>query len=184
MLLPRILKNHFLVSAVIFCVLLLLILILLVIPTVREIRRINNEVFSERRRLENLYSRGQLQKRVLGRYNEAKEKSEFLDEIFLTENQELQYIKAVEAQADRTGVRLKIAVGAADSTALANISKLLFTFEARGDWPALLTWLQKVEELPYYTNFSDATVVSQVEKDSTRAVTILKLNAETYWLKP
>ena len=181
---PKALKNHFLMATIVFSCLFLLMIIFFIIPALRQIKQINDEIFQERKRLENLYARGQLQKKVIGRYNQAKEKSQFLEEIFLTEGQELQYISTLEQAAAQTGIQLKITVGTADPVAIDNVSQLSFIFEVEGQWPNLLGWLQKVEELPYYTNFSDATAMSQFAQNSTSTITALKLNAETYWLRP
>lgn len=183
MTMPKIFKNHFLLTSVIFAGLFLVIFFLLVIPTIRQINKINKDVFEERKRLENLYASGQLQKKVIGRYNQAKEKAGFLEEIFLREGQELEYITKIENAAAAADVSVKINLGESEAEGNPDLSKLRFSFEGKGGWENLLQWLQKIEATPQYTNISEITAVASAERNSTSTAASLKINAETYWLK-
>ena len=71
------------VSTIAFTLMLVAIVVLLIIPSFKKIRSINEQVLEERKRLELLYTRGQVQKT----YGNVKEDAEFLNNILLKENQ-------------------------------------------------------------------------------------------------
>ena len=179
------LKNRMLVSAGLFCLALLAIVLLLIIPSLREIELINRQVYDERVRLEKLYVRGQLQKKVRENYAKIRDNVKFLDEIFLHEHQELQYIGALEQAAASDGVTLKIDIGEAKRTPQQLLSTLKFNFEIKGDWPAIMRWLDTVENIPYYTDIKEVAIAVRAgdknQPAPERAATV-NIAAETYWL--
>ena len=177
---PRFIKNHFLVTSISFGAALLLILFFIIFPSLKEINKINNEVFQERSRLETLYAKGQLQKKVLSKYNEIKDDALFLDEIVLKENQELQYITTLENLAETTEVNLDITIAPAKENFSPKLSALSFSFVVTGNWQNLLRWLDELEKLPYYTHISEVNVVGQSNNENN---TSLKIKAKTFWLK-
>lgn len=176
------LKSHFLVSALLFAVALLAVILLVVIPSLREIRVINKQVYDERVRLERLYVKGQLQKRVRENFARIKGEVAFLDEILLKENNELPYITALEQASDESGVELKINVGERKRTPNQPLSSLEFTLEVKGDWQGLARFLDKLESLPYYTNIKETTFAVRQEKESPGRTVDAAISADTSWL--
>lgn len=178
-------KNHLLVSSGIFLFLLFLVVLFLVIPALAEIRLINRQVYEERVRLEKLYVRGQLQKKVRETFNGVKDDLKFLDNILLKENQELNYITALEQAARATDVNLKISIGASKRVPDQPFSTLRLNFEVAGAWTNIMRWLDQIETLPYYTNIREMAVAVRDNKEpaGSRAATVM-IGADTYWLIP
>lgn len=179
------LKNRLLVSSAIFCLLLLAVVLFLVVPALAEIRLINRQVYDERVRLEKLYVRGQLQKKVRENFNSVKDELKFMDNILLKENQELQYITAVEQTAQEARLDLKISIGKSKRAPETPFSTLRLNFEVAGDWENIMRWLDRLEALPYYTNIREMAVAVRPnkEKPEARAATV-NIGADTYWLLP
>lgn len=177
-------KNRFQISAAIFIVLLAAVSVLIVWPSLQEIRLINRQVYEERVRLEKLYVRGQLQKKVRANYAKIEGETRFLDDILLKENQELQYITALESAANANNVELKINIG--ESKRLPNqlFSALGISFELTGSYPDILAWIAALETMPYYTNINETAIAVHPPKDGGQAAATANINAETYWLLP
>ncbi len=179
------LKNRFMISTIAFALLLVALVVLVIVPSFSEIRLINEQVIEERRRLEELYTRGQVQKTVQENYNAVKDDAAFLNGILLKENQELQYLEAVEALADGAGIRLDVAVGPQKRVPEQRYSELSFTFTASGDWEAFLRFLDRLESLPYYTNVGEVTVAVRTDEQNRQARSAnVTVSATTYWRIP
>jgi len=179
------LKNRFLISTIAFGILLVAIFVLIIIPAISEIRIINKQVLEERIRLEKLYVKGQLQKTVRKNYESVEVKTGFLNKFILDENQELMYVTAIEQSAADEKVDLVISVGETKRKPQQRFSTLNFVFNVSGAWENIARWMEKVEELDYYTNMQEITIIS-LEKDKeagTRTATATIL-ADTYWTIP
>lgn len=185
MTIPPYLKSHFLIASVIFSALLAGLIFIIILPSVAEIRRIRQQVYEERVRLEKLYVSGQLQKKVRENYNRVKESSAWLDNILLKENQELQYITALENAAENAGVGLKITVGEQSRLPGQPLSLLNFSFNLAGSWPKIVSWLAALENMPYYTNVLEVVAArrEQSGEESPPPATAI-IAAQTFWLSP
>ena len=158
-----------------------MITFLVINPAIKEILSIDQDIYEQRIRLETLYERGQLQKKVLAKFNRINEQSGFLDKILLKENQELQYITSLESIADSLNVDLKINIGQQGKNLTDNISTLPFSFSLVGRWEDILAWLDKLEALPYYTDINEFSLNAQANDI---AKTSIKVSSVTYWEKP
>lgn len=177
-------KNRFLVSALVFAVLLVGIILLIGWPALQEIRLIRTQVYEERVRLEKLYVRGQLQKKVRDNYAKIQDEISFLDNILLKENQELQYITAVEQAAVEQNVGLKINIGESKRAPESPLSTLAVNFELNGRWTDILRTLERLEAIPYYTNIKETSVAVHEPQPGTPATATVSISADTYWLLP
>lgn len=184
MTLPNYFKNHFLVVTIIFTLLLFGVTFLIILPSAREIRLIRKQVLEERMRLEKLYMRGQLQKRVRENYYSIKESADWLDNILLKENQELQYITALESIADKNGIKLKINVGESVKMEGFPFSTLNISLDLVGSWPQIMLFLNDLENLPYYTNIKEIVFARQqgFGNEQTSRDISATVSAQTFWL--
>lgn len=186
MTIPPYLKSHFLIASAVFALLLTGLVFFIILPSVAEIRQIRQLVYEERVRLEKLFVRGQLQKKVRGNYNRVRERAGWLDNILLKENQELQYITALESAAERTGVKLKITVGEQARLPGQALSILNFTFNAESAWPNIVAFLSALENMPYYTNVLEVVAARQqtVGQEQSASPVTAAITAQTFWLVP
>ena len=186
MTIPPYLKSHFLVAAIIFGLLLAAVTVLIILPSFREIRLIRQQVLDERVRLEKLYLKGQLQRKVRENYERIQPRTAWLDNILLKENQELQYITALENLAERVGLRLKITVGESERLPSAPLSRLQFVLALEGRWPQIVRFLANVEDLPYYTHVLEITAAKQatIGEETAGSQTAATVTLATFWLIP
>ena len=169
------------VSTIAFTLMLVAIVVLLIIPSFKKIRSINEQVLEERKRLELLYTRGQVQKT----YGNVKEDAEFLNNILLKENQELQYITAIEELASLAGIEITMNIGDAKRIPEQRISELEFSFLISGTWEQILGWIEMVETLPHYTNINEMNVaIHSKENNPYDRTATVSIGATTYWLIP
>lgn len=186
MTLPNYLKSHFLVVTIIFALLLLGVIFLIILPSAREISSIRKQVLEERVRLEKLYVRGQLQKKVRENYNSIIESADWLDNILLKENQELQYITALESIAEKNGIKLKINVGESVKIDALPFSALNLSLDLTGRWPKIVLFLNDLENLPYYTNIKEIVFARQqgFSSEPVNGTVSATVSAQTLWLIP
>jgi hypothetical protein len=179
------LKNRFMISTIAFTLLLVSLIALIIIPAFREIKLINEQVLEERLKLETLYTKGQVQKTVQKNYASIEDDIGFLSAILLKENQELEYITALEALAEAIGIEIKMDIGKSKPISEQRFSELEFTFTLNGSWQELMLWMDAVEALPYYTNISEFNVaVREKEGSSNNRTATITIGATTYWLLP
>lgn len=188
MIIPPYLKSHFLIASAVFGLLLAALVFTVIIPSIAEIRQIRQQVYEERVRLEKLFVRGQLQKKVRENYNRIKETAGWLDNILLKENQELQYITALESAADKIGLELKIVVDEQSRLSGQPLSVLGFTFNLSGSWPKIVSFLAALENMPYYTNVLEVVAarrqISGQSGEQSAAPAAATVTAQTFWLAP
>jgi len=177
------LENRFLVSTISFGLLLIALVVLIIIPSLVEIKIINKQVLEERIRLEKLYTKGQLQKNVKIAYEKIKDNLPFLDEAILKESQELQYITAIEHIATEENLEMEINIGESKKIAEQRFSSLRFSFVINGEWPSVIKWIEKVEELNLYTNIKEVSIaVRETEDPNISRQATLTMSADTFWM--
>jgi len=179
------LKNRYTISSIAFGLILVALIVLLVIPAVKEISVINAQVYEERARLEMLYTKGQVKKEVHKKYSSIEANAGFLDNIFEQESHELEYISKIEQIAEANNISIAMATGARKRTPQQRFSELEFTFTLTGDWENILSWIEKVENMPVYTNMREITVSTHADKnnENIRQATAV-ISAATYWNLP
>jgi hypothetical protein len=174
------------ISTISFGLLLVALIALVIVPAFKEIRPINKQVLEERIRLEKLYLRGQLQRTVKITYDKVADDLPILDEMMLTEGQELQYITSLENMATQENVGLSINVGESKRVPEQKFSVLPFTFEVQGQWESILKWISKVENLHLYTNIIQGTIAVRDDPDNPekeRGAT-MTFTSDTFWQIP
>lgn len=177
-------KNKFLLSIIIFSICFLGVFIFLIWPAWLEINSINKKISEEKIRLEKLYNTDQLSKKINDNYDKIKNDIGFLDDFILKENQELQYITALEQIAAEENVNLKINIGETKANPGQKFSTLNLSFELAGEWPNILRWISRLESIPYYTNIKEIAITTHEQKNEATTVAMATISAETFWLLP
>jgi len=133
------------------------IVLFIVLPTIREIKRIQQEIHTERVDLERKYARGQLLRETLENFERIKPNKKKLDSIFILEGQELAFITTLEHIAAKNNVSQKISLQAIGSE-FAGAEALPLTLSAQGSFQNVLQYLIDVERLNYYFNVNSLTM--------------------------
>lgn len=118
----------------------------------REIKRLNAEIDTQRFELEALYQKGQSLKQTLKAYAEVKPTIGSLNRVFLERGQELTFITALENIADTTQVTQQIKLSAAATGQTQK--ELPIQLDLSADVARVIRYLGGLEALDYYVNIN------------------------------
>ena len=179
------LKNRFMVSTIAFGLLLAALVILVVVPSFKKIRLINEQVLEERIRLKKLYTKGQVQKTVQQNFASIKNEVQFLDEMLLKENQELDFITQIEHVAENSGIEIDMSIGKTKRIPEQRFSELEVNYTVNGSWEQFMEWISGIESLPTYTNIHEINVAIHTDdSNELERNAIIGIEANTFWLIP
>jgi Tfp pilus assembly protein PilO len=164
---------------------------LVIRPTIAYINETNEQIYAERERLEKQYQRIMYLKNNYRKLQEIEEQLDVLDDLFLIQNQELEFITTLEDIANKTGVDQDIKLQEVNlNDPKQNL--LPFTITASGTMYDIISYLLKIEQLSYYINFKppSITAISNVGRAGLSASSAsassgvsIRLNGEIYLLK-
>jgi len=185
------LKNKIIASSTGFLLVIAGLIYFIVLPTVSDIKTMNGEIDAQRIDLETKYLKGQSLKQLSENLNKIEPQLALLDQIFINQNRELEFITSLENQANQNRVAQKINLSAPEATANQNFQKISLQLSARGDFTDQLRYLIGLESLGYYINVNRLELsLAGAGQDETAAAakTVpaeanlnLYLNADTYW---
>jgi len=173
---------------------LLLVLIsgiyLIVLPSLEEINRIKDDIYQERLDLEQKYQRSQSLKKLSTNLKSIEGKIENIDQVFISQNRELEFITALEQTAEKNQIAQKILLGKAQ-TAVGDkfYKKIPLQIQAQGNFVDLIQYLQGLETLNYYINIKSIELSGSggaqrpqfsVETNSNRQINA-NIVADSYW---
>jgi Tfp pilus assembly protein PilO len=131
-----------------FCVIYFIIL-----PSLKEINRIKTSINQERIDLEEKYQKSQGLKKLTTNLKTIEGKVEHIDQVFISENRELEFITALEQIADKNNVTQKITLGKVQAVTVDKFyKKFPLQIQAQGTYINLIDYLQDLETLTYYIN--------------------------------
>ena len=146
---------------------LIIILAYIVFPSVKHIDQLSDQIFKERTKLEELYLKGQSLKRSTEEYRKIKNEISELENIFITQEQELNLITQLETLANETNVEQELNI---KETKEINEEKMFIALNIRGEYANIINYLEQVEALDIYVNF-DKVKFSKNTQGRTRTTT-------------
>lgn len=147
-------------------------------PTVEYIQDTKDQIKIEREDLERRYQRVMYLRQNADKLKEIEKQLVVLDDLFLVNDQELDFITTLEGIADKNNVRQKISLKSANlNDPEQNI--LPFSVLASGEMHDVLSYLLGIEQLSYYVNFNSLTIDSKISDKKLDAM----LNGKVYILK-
>lgn len=183
------LKNKITISLVGWLAIILSLVYFIVIPTVKEIKVINNAIEAERQDLEKKYVKGQSLKQLTENLNKIEPKLKLLDQIFINKNRELEFITSLENEANKSQVSQKINLSAPQPEANQNFQKTGLQLFTKGGFLKQLKYLLALERLSYYINVKLLELSPagrepiKIENQAAGETSSLNmyLDADTYW---
>lgn len=183
------LKNKITISLVGWLAIILSLVYFIVIPTVKEIKVINNAIEAERQDLEKKYVKGQSLKQLTENLNKIEPKLKLLDQIFINKNRELEFITSLENEANKNQVSQKINLSAPQPEANQNFQKTGLQLFTKGGFLKQLKYLLALERLSYYINVKLLELSPagrepiKIENQAAGETSSLNmyLDADTYW---
>ena len=148
--LPRTPRQKIIFSTSLTLVLTGALLAFVTLPSIREIKSLNEQIYAQRSELEKLYQKGQLLKQTLKEYEEIKPTTAALERIYIKRGEELSFITTLEAIANTNQLNQEIKLGTQDPKKLTN--QLPIQLEINGSLPKFIHYLASLEALDYYLN--------------------------------
>jgi len=140
-------------TAVLSLVILLLVLSNIILPSINSIKQLDSDIFKEREKLEELYLKGQSLKRSTEEYYKIKKDISELENIFISQDQELRLITDIETLAKNNNVIQEINIK--ENNKDNDKEKMFIELSVTGLYRNLINYLQAIEELDIYINFNN-----------------------------
>lgn len=122
-------------------------------PAISEIRLINEQILTERKALEKKYKQGQSLRQATEEYLKIKDDFSEILKAFVIKNEELEFITKIESLADKHQIEQGIKISP-EIEYNKDFEKLPLSLTLHGSYQNLLQYLNELESLSYYTNFS------------------------------
>ena len=156
-----------------------LIIYFVILPTINDIKTINQAVYNEKLDLEKKYLRGQLLRKTIEDFEKIKPEQDKINSIFIKQGNELEFITALENIAANYNLEQKLSLRS-DLPADSGIYyPLPLEISIRGNFINILKYLNDLEKLDYYFNIAELAVTAG---QATENFTDTKLNGEIYML--
>ena len=162
----------------------------IILPSVDQIEQIKIDIYQNQFDLEQKYQRSQSLKKLSANLKSIEGKIENIDQVFISQNRELEFITALEQIAEKKNVRQKIILGKTQSAVGDKFyKKIPLQIQAQGNYPDILQYLQGLEALNYYINIKsiDLSANSVSQRSEITVVNNLggevsvNIIADSYW---
>lgn len=160
-----------------------LIIYFIILPTLKDIKKISDDIYAERVDLEKKYQRGQLLRKTIENFEKVKPEKDKLTSAFIIANRELEFITTLEnvASIHQLAQDIKFQRAQSEGANLAFPSSLELTV-SKGSFTKILQYLKDLERLNYYFNISSINM-DVASKGQSQPVTTLRGNVYTLSLE-
>jgi len=155
------LKKKIILTSLVILIISTVIVVFIIWPTIKDIRKINQDIYNERVALEKKYLRGQLLRKTLKDFEEIKPNINKITAVFVPENKELEFITSLEKIASKNGVEQEIELQAKNIKTEKGIKILPLKLLIKGNFIQVLKYLKELENLNYYFNISVLSINTQ-----------------------
>lgn len=145
-----------------------------------NIKKHRSEIIVEKIEIEKKITQEQNKSETISQIKKIEPELDKLGKIFITAENQLEFITALEETADRNKIAQNINL-LPNNDAQSSPRKTLINISAQGSYVDLLRYLSDLESLDYYVNINTLNA-NKLSADKTASTTIaLNLGAETYW---
>lgn len=159
-----------------------------VMPTISDIKKMGEEIENQRIDLEQKYIKGQSLRKLTENLKKIEPQLVVLDQIFISQNHELEFITALEELANQNNISQKINLQELPKDGNKAYQKTPLQISAKGNFINLMNYLIDLEALNYYININSInlssayTAPSAASDEQTVFSNInIALSADTYW---
>ena len=159
-----------------------------VIPIINDIKKMGEKIENQRIDLEQKYIKGQSLKQLTENLKKIEPQLIILDQIFIKQDYELEFITKLEEIAEQNNVSQTINLNTAKINKDKSYQTLPLQLSARGNYKNIMNYLINLEALNYYINIdsidlsSASTKLSATSEVQTTFSNInLTISANTYW---
>lgn len=145
-------------------------------PQYREIKKINQEIFTIRTTLEKKYEATKQMHKSQINLTTAEKISAELDSLFVKKGEEIKIVKALERLAEQLSLEQNLSLSSAANKVNDNLSDLDLQITVTGNFQNLMKYLEALEKNNYLFAITDVNVNSKNEPSSL----LLSLKAKIY----
>ncbi len=157
------------VTTLVFVILFIIALVFfIIIPTLTDIKTINDDIYFQREDLERKYLEGQLRQTIAENYERVKRHETDLQSIFVHPGQELTYITTIEILAEENNLELTLSLSDFDNVEQ-KTSSIPFTIQITGVYRAILSFINDLESQEAYFDI-DRLVLTRKTRNTAIAV--------------
>ena len=182
------LKKKISISIVIFILIIGGLIYFVVMPTINDIKKMGEDIENQRIDLEQKYIKGQSLRQLTENLKKIEPQLVILDQIFIKQDYELDFITRLEEIAAQNNVSQTINLNTAKINKDKSYQTLPLRLSAQGDYKNMINYLINLEALDYYINIDSMDLTSASTKlsaapeaQTTFSNVNLTISANTYW---
>lgn len=146
------LKNKIIATLIGFALIIFALIYYIVVPTIKDIKAMGEEIQEQKIDLEKKYIKRNSLRQLREDLKKIEPKLSLLDQVFINKNRELEFITALENEANRSQVSQKINFNSPADAASQGFQKNDLQLFTNGDFNKQLKYLINLETLNYYIN--------------------------------
>lgn len=156
-------KKKIAIVVSVFIIIMFIIEFFLIAPTLKEIKKINNDIKKEAEMLEAKIQQGQFLKKVVQDFKSVETRKNEIDTIFIQSGKELEFITQLETISQKYNLEpIFTKINNKNSANSTNfIAKTMpLSLKIEGGFEQLMQFLSEIETLNYYFNISNISINS------------------------
>ncbi len=181
------LKRKIIVNAILFLLVVGALTYFIVMPTIKDIKKMRQEIEAQKIDLEKKYLKGQNLKKLSGDLKKIEPEIERLDRVFINQNRALEFITTLEEKATRNNISQKINLANPQNMKENQLyKKMPLQISTEGEFLNQLNYLINLETLDYYINIKSLELSAAQsrpagsEGNAGGNMSVL-ISADTYW---
>ena len=135
-----------------------IIIYFIILPTIKDIKKISDDVYTERVDLEKKYLRGQLLRKTIEDFEKIKPEKDKLTSVFIIEGEELNFITDLEKIASSYDLEQNLDLQPNKNEINGFYYSLPLEIKIQGGFIEILKYLHDLDKLNYYINLSSITI--------------------------
>lgn len=177
------LRKKIIVANVIIILIICAVVFFVIMPSINDIASMQSNIQSQYFDLEKKYLKGQNLRKLSENLNSIQPKMAKLDQIFISKDQELDFVTTLENLATKNNITQKISMS--PPAMVSNYSKTPIQIATTGNFNNQVNYLKSIEGLPYMINVKSIEITPvDANRDSnttgTGVVNIL-FTMDTFW---
>jgi len=182
------LRKKIIATIIIFLLVINSVIYFVIIPTIKDIKQMKSEIEAQRIDLEKKYLKGQSLKRLTENLKKIEPQLARLNQVFINQNRELEFITTLEETADQNSIAQKIDLGIIQDTNEQTFQKNSLKLFTQGNFMRQMNYLTNLEALNYYINIkslklfpASAQIMTPEKQQSAQDNINMIISADTYW---
>jgi Tfp pilus assembly protein PilO len=180
------LKKRIIISLFGFFIFIFSIIYFIIFPSIKDIKKMKNEIELQRVDLERRYVKGQSLRKTMEKLERAEEKIHILDQVFIGQDCGLDFVTALEGAAGKNRITQKINLLSSSEVDSGFYKMVPLQLSSGGTIDRQMNYLVSLENLDYYVNIkslelSSGSPAKQDGEPEIGSYVNLFVAADTYW---